>query len=215
MLYGRRQGRALREGKKTLLDELLPTIHLTVNDGALICEAPLTGYKEVWLEIGFGNGDHLAALAEKYPDILMIGCEPFINGVGTFLSTIDEKKLSNVRIFTEAAQILLEAVPSEYFSRSFLLFPDPWPKKRHHKRRFVVPSNLSILGRALKPQAELLFATDHADYREWALEVFEKTQDFEIVSQGLEAPAQWVKTRFQKKGIKEGRPAYFVRLRKP
>lgn len=214
MLYGRRQGRALREGKKTLLESLLPSLRLTIDQGQLLCETSLMGYKEVWLEIGFGNGDHLALLAQKYPDILMIGCEPFINGVGTFLATIEEKKLSNVRIFTEAAQLLLEVVPSEYFSKSFLLFPDPWPKKRHHKRRFVVPSNLRLLARTLKPQADLLFATDHEDYREWALEVFRNTAEFRITSEGFDAPAEWIQTRFQKKGIHEGRPAYFVQLKK-
>ena len=215
MLYGRRQGRALKTGKKVLLDNLLPRIRLTIENDQIVCPASLEGYKELWLEIGFGNGDHLAYLAEKYPHVLMIGCEPFLNGVGTFLSTIEGKQLTNVRLFTEAAQSLLTLLPPETFYKVFLLFPDPWPKKRHHKRRFVTSENLSLLASTLEKGAEFLFATDHEEYREWALDVFKRSADFQINRQGFEVPPEWVETRFQQKGIEEGRPAYFVHLKKP
>ena len=214
MLYGRQQGRAVKSYKKELLEEFLPKIRLTIEEEKVICQTSYNEYKEIWLEIGFGNGDHLAFLAEKYPNILMIGCEPFVNGVGTFLSTIQEKKLSNIRIFMGAAQLLLQVLPKKYFSKAFLLFPDPWPKKRHHKRRFVAPRNLSLLAEVLKKGAGLLFSTDHENYREWSLEAFKACDEFHISSQGFEPPKDWVQTRFQEKGVQEGRRAYFVQLKR-
>ncbi|MFN7662716.1 MAG: tRNA (guanosine(46)-N7)-methyltransferase TrmB [Alphaproteobacteria bacterium] len=214
MLYGRRQGRALKRSKKNLLEQVLPPIQITVEEGHLKCPSRLDGYGERCLEIGFGNGDHLAHMAEKYPQILMVGCEPFINGVGTFLGMIDEKELQNVRIFTDPAQLLLQSVGPSYFSKIFLLFPDPWPKKRHHKRRFVAPENLSLLAGVLPKGGELLFATDHPDYREWALEVFKQCPDFQIITEGFDPPLDWVRTRFQQKGLDKGWPAYFVRLQR-
>lgn len=213
MLYGRRQGRALKDRKKILLETLLPEISLMIEAGKLSCPIS-SGYEEIWLEIGFGNGEHLAYLAEKHPHVLMVGCEPFLNGVGTFLGTIEDQCLKNVRIFTDAAQILLEAWPSHSISKIFLLFPDPWPKKRHHKRRFVNPPNLALLERVLKKEGELLFATDHLDYREWALDVFSQYQGFDMVYEGFDPPTDWVQTRFQEKGLQEGNLAYFVQMRK-
>jgi tRNA (guanine-N7-)-methyltransferase len=214
MLYGRRQGRALKQNKKILLENFLPLIQIRIEEGKLTSPEVLEGYQERWLEIGFGNGEHLGYLAEKYPHILMIGCEPFINGIGSFLEKIDKKKLSNVCIFTEEAQSLLQAAPKDCFSKAFLLFPDPWPKKRHHKRRFVSSENVSLLARCLKKGSDFLFATDHKEYREWALEVFKGLENFQIISEGFESPDEWVQTRFQEKGLKEGRPAYFVRLKR-
>lgn len=212
MFYGRRQGRALKKNKKVLLEDLLPQFQMTIDEGVATCRSSLEGYKEAWLEIGFGTGDHLAHVAEKYPDVLMIGCEPFINGVGSFLGSIEEKNLTNARIFMEEAQSLLQAMPPHYFSKIFLLFPDPWPKKRHHKRRFVTLDNLSLLAKVLKKGGEFLFATDHQEYRLWALEIFSQSKKFQILSVGYEPPVDWVTTRFQQKGAQEGRPAYFVRL---
>lgn len=212
MFYGRRQGRAIKKNKKALLEGVLPQFQITLDQGTVKCSSSLGGYKEAWLEIGFGTGDHLAHVAEKYPDILMIGCEPFINGVASFLGGIEGKNVTNARIFMDEAQSLLQTMPLHYFSKIFLLFPDPWPKKRHHKRRFVTLENLALLANVLKKEGEFLFATDHLEYREWALDVFGRSKDFQILSAGMEAPVDWVTTRFQEKGLQEGRPAYFVRL---
>lgn len=212
MFYGRRQGRTIKNNKKVLLEEILPQFQITLDQGAVKCSSSLEGYKEVWLEIGFGTGDHLAHIASKYPDILMIGCEPFVNGVASFLGMAAEKKITNARIFMDEAQLLLQIMPPHYFSKIFLLFPDPWPKKRHHKRRFVTLENLSLLAKVLKKGGEFLFATDHVEYREWALDILGQSKDFQILSQGVETPVDWVTTRFQEKGLHEGRPAYFVKL---
>lgn len=214
MFYGRRQGRAIKKNKKMLLEEVLPSLQITIDQGVIKYDKSLEGYKESWLEIGFGTGDHLSYLAEKYPNILMVGCEPFINGVGSFLQTIEGKNIENVRIFVEEAQLLLALLPDGFFSKIFLLFPDPWPKSRHHKRRFVTADNLSLLARILKKGGEFLFATDHEDYRFWALEAFYQAKEFQFIYEGVEAPTDWVMTRFQQKGLQEGRPAYFVRLKK-
>ena len=131
--------------------------------------------EQVWLEIGFGGGEHLVALAKAHPHIGFIGCEPFINGVAKLLAEIDRQALLNIRIFNDDARLLLDVLKPASLGRVFLLFPDPWPKKRHHKRRFVSPENLDLLASALADAGEFHFATDSADYCRWTLDHLRRT----------------------------------------
>lgn len=214
MFFGRRQGRAVKPYKQKLLEEKLPPILLSVQDAVITCPTPFDHFEEAYLEIGFGEGTHLAHLAEKNPGTLVVGCEPFVNGVGACLAKIEEKNLKNIRIYDQPIQTILPFLESGFFSKIFLLFPDPWPKKRHFKRRIVSVVNMRHFLSRLKPGGTFLFASDHEGYRAWALEIFESLDDVQIVHQGFGAPENWVETYFQKKGVKAGRAPYFVVLQK-
>jgi tRNA (guanine-N7-)-methyltransferase len=205
------------------VDELLPRIavKLPPDDSAL---DPLALFpediKEVWLEVGFGRGEHLASQAKHNPDIGMIGCEPFINGVAGLLQKVDEEGLKNVRILHDDARLLLKALPDASISRFFLLFPDPWPKTRHHKRRFVSPENLGHLARVLKDDAEFRFGTDHMDYCRWTLVHLLAHPGFEWTAEGPDdwrvRPADWPPTRYESKALNKGlRSAYLTFRRRP
>src|SRR5215468_5888397 len=159
-LHGRRRGKKLRVGQQSLLDTLLPRLALAVPEApAKIDLAAQFGGRVpsagVWLEVGFGAGEHLVWQAEQHPDIGLIGCEPYMNGVAKCLAHIERTGVSNVRLFTDDARLVMAALPDRSLSRAFVLFPDPWPKTRHHKRRFVARENLDVFARLLKPGAEL------------------------------------------------------------
>src|SRR5439155_8581182 len=125
---------------------------------------------QVWLEVGFGGGEHLAEQAARRPDVLMLGAEPFLNGVASALRHIDERGLANVRLHAGDARELMAALPDASLDRLIVLFPDPWPKARHHKRRLIQPAFLDEAARLLKRGGRLRFATDWADYADWTLE---------------------------------------------
>jgi len=151
-LYGRRKGKRLRRSQQLLLQDLLPRIQVadpepgTALDLRGLFTSPC---EDVWLEIGFGGGEHLAALARKYPAVGLVGCEPFINGVVKLLSAVDEAGLENVRIYPDDGRALLEAIRPGSIGRVFALFPDPWPKMRHRKRRLLQAGSLELMARAL------------------------------------------------------------------
>jgi tRNA (guanine-N7-)-methyltransferase len=175
-------------------------------------------FGEIWLEVGFGRGEHLAWQAEHNPGVGIIGCEPFINGVAGLLQKVDEDNLTNVRILHEDARLLLEALPDASISRFFLLFPDPWPKTRHHKRRFISPQNLAQLARVLKDGAEFRFGTDHMDYCRWALAHLMDHPDFEWTAEGpgdwRERPADWPPTRYESKAAAKGLKSAYLTFRR-
>src|SRR5258707_6470616 len=171
-LHGRRRGKKLRVGQQSLLDTLLPRLSLALPaEPARIDLAHLFGGHlpsgGVWLEVGFGAGEHLVWQAEQHPAVGLIGCEPFINGVAKCLAHIERTGVSNVRLFTDDARLVMAALPDRSLARAFILFPDPWPKTRHHKRRFVERTNLDVLARLMKPGAELRLATDDPSYLPW------------------------------------------------
>lgn len=177
-------------------------------------------YKTVWIEIGFGGGEHLAAQATAHPEIGFIGCEPFVNGVVKLLSTVARQGLDNIRVHADDARPLLAALRPRSIGRAFILFPDPWPKKRHHKRRFITSENLDLLTRGLGDGAELRLATDDADYGAWILELLAARTDFEGPSGGprgfIERPADWPPTRYEAKALEAGRkPFYLIYRRRP
>jgi tRNA (guanine-N7-)-methyltransferase len=220
-LYGRRRGKKLRDGQQSLLDTLLPRLTLGVPpEPAKIDLAQAFGGTlppdGVWLEVGFGAGEHLVWQAKEHPGVGLIGCEPYINGVAKCLAHIEREGLENIRLFTDDARLVMNALPDQSLSRAFVLFPDPWPKSRHHKRRFVARDNLDILARLLKPGAELRLATDDPSYLPWMVEHACTHPAFEWLAERPAdwrgRPADWPPTRYETKRI-AGVPV-FLRLRR-
>lgn len=212
--YGRRKGHRLSPRKTRLMDELLPKLKLDLDASA---PAPLTGLfangvSQVWLEIGFGAGEHLAWQAETHPDTGIIGCEPFINGVAALLGEIEERSLKNIRIWDDDGRDVLEWLDDGSLDRVFVLYPDPWPKARHHKRRLISPEMLKILARVMKRGAQLRIGSDITDYVRASLEAVFFTPEFEWLAERpgdwRTRPPDWPQTRYEKKAIREGRKGH-------
>jgi tRNA (guanine-N7-)-methyltransferase len=205
--YGRRHGRKLSVRQEQLWGELLPRV-------ALDLAKPFEpGAREVWLEIGFGGGEHLVWQAERNPYALLIGAEPFRDGVIKVLGRIDAQGLGNIRLHADDARALLRWLPAGCLSRVFILFPDPWPKKRHVKRRLVSAALLGLLARTMAPGAELRIATDIGDYARTMLLAAREHPEFVWQARGPEdwcrRAADWPATRYEGKAIAEGRRCYF------
>src|SRR6185437_12707196 len=216
-IYGRRRGRKLRAGRRALMDTLLPQLRVVLPPtGPLDPQAMIPGATDFWLEIGFGAGEHLAAQARAHPHIGLIVAEVFENGVAKLLAAIDRDRLANVRLFVDDARLLLARLPDRSLGRAFILFPDPWPKERHKKRRIVAVETLEQLARTLRPGAELRLATDDPDYAEWIAAAVDVHPAFIAVSrvQGdwLDRPADWPATRYEEKAVAAGRRPWFFRL---
>ena len=209
--YGRIKSRPIKARQAGLMDSLLPGIALDisgpVDPGALKPDAA-----EVWLEIGFGGGEHMAAQAGRRPDLLILGAEPFLNGVASAVRHVEEQALANVRILHGDARALMMALPDACLDRVFILFPDPWPKTRHHKRRIVQSESLRELARLLKPGGRLRFATDWADYVDWTLEraladpAF--VWDAHRADDWRRPPADHVTTRYEEKKLGDCAPVF-------
>ena len=169
-----------------------------------------------WLEIGFGGGEHLIWQADANPDVGLIGCEVFEDGVVKALSAIEEGGLANVRLSTEDARELLRHLPDASLDRVFILFPDPWPKKRHVKRRLVNRGLFDHLARVMRPGGELRIGTDIADYLRTMLLAARGRADFAWQVQGPRdwrlRPTDWPQTRYEAKAVREGRRCYFLRF---
>ena len=172
----------------------------------------------VWLEVGFGAGEHLAAQAAADPRRGVIGCEVFENGIVKLLAEISRRGLGNIRLFIDDARLLIAALPEASLDRAFILFPDPWPKLRHHKRRIVSAATLDGLARALRDGAELRLATDDRDYLRWMLEHATAHPAFEWLARRpqdwRERPADWPPTRYEQKALAAGRQPVFLRFRR-
>ncbi|MEJ2123380.1 MAG: tRNA (guanosine(46)-N7)-methyltransferase TrmB [Alphaproteobacteria bacterium] len=211
-LHGRRMGRAMKASQSMALASTLPAKRLDLDVSA---PAPLSmlfssPVNDVWLEIGFGGGEHLFWQAQNHPHVGFIGCEPFLTGVAKLLRDAQQAGLSNLRIHDDDARQVLEWLPEASIGRMFVLFPDPWPKKRHHKRRFLHASALDAIARVMRPGAHLRFATDIADYADMVLKGMAGRTDFASCP-GLHAerPADWPATRYEGKAIKAGRTCQF------
>ena len=213
-LYGRAKGKTLRAHHAGLIADLLP--RLEVSPAQLASGAPLfdSPVRELWLEIGFGGGEHLVARARENPDVGFIGCEPFVNGVAKLLAAIDQHGLANVRVRAGDALELIEAAPPASFARIFLLYPDPWPKRRQNKRRLVSEAMIAGLARVARPGAELRFATDIDDYAGWTLRRFLASPDFAWSARCADdwrKPWQgWAATRYEAKARGAGRPSAYL-----
>lgn len=219
--YGRRRGRKLRPSGQARIDTQLPSLSIEMPEGnAALNPAALfpKSYTEYWLEIGFGGGEHMAAQALASPHAGIIGCEPYINGLVSLLGSLDEKAIHNVRLYPGDARLLMERLPPACLCRVFILFPDPWPKTRHHKRRLIQQPFLDVLARLMKPGASLLLATDHPDYLAWMLEQLLACPHFEWTarkkSDWENPPEGWVRTRYQEKAAAQGRVATYLLLRR-
>jgi tRNA (guanine-N7-)-methyltransferase len=219
-LYGRRLGRPLKKRQALLLETLLPKV--AVDDpemGPIDPGALFPGKEECWLEIGFGAGEHLAFQAAGHPGVGMIGAESFVNGVAKLLVRIEDEKLSNIRIHFGDARPLIEALPAGSLARIFVLFPDPWPKRRHAKRRLASPWFFAEAARLLKSGGELRIASDIPDYISWTLMHAQNAADLEWTADRSAdwktRPADQPPTRYEDKAIAAGRiPVYLTFRRK-
>ncbi|TFL18935.1 tRNA (guanine(46)-N(7))-methyltransferase TrmB [Jannaschia formosa] len=218
--YGRRKGKHLKASQEAYLAEDLAAL----SPGAVSWEenparAPLDlgalfGGRPVWLEIGFGGGEHMIHQAVLNPDVGIIGAEPYINGVAMLLGKLRRAGAENVRIHPGDVRDLFDVLPPESIARAFLLYPDPWPKARHHRRRFVTPEHLDPLHRCLAPGAELRVATDIEDYVRQTLEEVPPV-GFELLSDDFSTPwADWTRTRYEAKAVREGRPPHYLTFRR-
>lgn len=213
--YGRRKGKPMRGGRMDAYEEILPSVAIAPPSGML---DPLALFpfqpKEVWLEIGFGDGAHLLHQAASHAGIGMIGAEPFINGIAGLCLGIRQQNLKNIRVWPDDARILLPHLKAESIDRCFLLNSDPWPKARHHKRRFIQTETLDMLRRILKPGGRFRMSTDHASLAEWQAEKTFFHAGFSWAatckSDWADRPADLPETRYQKKGAKQGRPTVFL-----
>jgi tRNA (guanine-N7-)-methyltransferase len=218
--YGRRRGRKLRPQRQALLDALLPSLSVPIRAGEPLDPQALfpSAYTAVWLEIGFGAGEHLAWQAERHPQIGMIGCEFYRNGIASLLRHIVERRLENVRIHPDDAGMLLERFPAASIGRIFLLHPDPWPKARHAARRFLGPANLDRFARVMADGAELRIATDHPVYKTWTLWQIGKHPEFEWLARSpgdwTDRPPDWPATRYEQKASRAGRTCLYLRYRR-
>jgi len=223
--YGRRKGKRLKAGRQALVDTLLPRLSLVLPAGEGVVD-PWTLFPDmpsrpaaIWLEVGFGGGEHLVHQAATHPEIGFIGAEPFLNGTAKLLAAIHDQGLTNIRILGDDVRPLLDRLPDGCLSRAFLLHPDPWPKTRHAGRRFVNTDNLDRLARLLQPGSEFRVASDDPVYQRWTLMVAPAHAAFHWRVSG---PDDWrtrwadaCPTRYGEKAIREGRtPLYFTFVRR-
>ena len=213
-LYGRRAGHKLRQGQAELVEDLLP--QLSVPEGPVDATSLFGAPRPLELEIGFGGGEHLAGQAAMRPGTGFIGCEPFLNGVVGALGHIREDGLENVRLYMGDALDVLNRLPDASLERVYLLHPDPWPKARHAKRRFMNAGPINMVARKLKPGGEFRFGTDHPVYVAHAMMVMQQqaanfgwqvatAQDF------LTRPADWPETRYERKARRLGHEVWYFR----
>ncbi len=216
--YGRIKGKTLRDSQKRYLEDLnhlgLPGVDWDSNpDRVPLDVKALFGDHPVWLEIGFGSGEHLVHQAARNPGVRFIGAEPFINGVATCLGKMRNQGIGNVRLHPGDARDLFDVLPAESLSRAFLLYPDPWPKARHHRRRFVTTEHLEPLRDALKPGAVFRVATDIPDYVRQTMEEVPKAGFRwlgERASDWRDPWDDWLRTRYEAKAVREGRTPHYM-----
>jgi tRNA (guanine-N7-)-methyltransferase len=216
--FGRRRGRKLSARQARLLAELLPRVRPDLSqpapdDATTIFDGPVT---QVWLEIGFGGAEHLAWQARHRPDVGIIGCEPFEEGVVKALALIEDENLTNIRVHPDDVRPLLRWLPAASLDRVFVLFPDPWPKARHRKRRLVATPLLDQLARIMKPGAELRLATDIGDYARTMLVALMCHPAFRwtatCAADWRHRPHDWPETRYEAKALREGRRCAYLRF---
>ncbi|MBI1340676.1 tRNA (guanosine(46)-N7)-methyltransferase TrmB [bacterium] len=214
-LYGRSAGKPLSARREALLSDLLPRLTVAVHPPGALDPASLFDGRpvRVVLEIGFGAGEHLVAQATSHPETGYVGVEPFLDGVAKVLVGIDAAGLTNIWLRRGDARDLLDELAPGVIDRVFILFPDPWPKARHHKRRLIQPAFLDQLARVLAPEAEVRFATDWADYANEALLVFTRHARFRWRARSAmdwrAPPSDHVPTRYQQKGLGDCSPVYY------
>lgn len=221
--YGRKAGKTLRNSQRTYLDEDLaalspgPVDWETNPDRTPLDLSGRFGDRPLWLEIGFGGGEHMVHQAVRNPDVALIGCEPFINGVAMLLGKIRSAGATNIAVHPGDARDMMDVLPDGSVARAFLLYPDPWPKARHHRRRFVTPEHLEPLARVMARGSEFRVATDIADYVRQALQEIPR-HGFVWTAEGPDdwrRPWEdWIPTRYEQKALRDGRPPHYLTFRR-
>lgn len=220
--YGRVHGKTLRQSQKIYLAEDLDALTLrglTREDNperkVIDPDSILGGEGPLWLEVGFGGGEHLVHMAARYPNVRIIGCEPFVNGIAMLLGKIRDAGVTNLVIHPGDVRDLFDVLPDACIEKAFLNYPDPWPKARHHRRRFVTQDYLSSLARVTKPGTEFRVATDIPDYVRQTLEEVPPA-GFVLEGQtGLGAAWEdWISTRYEQKALREGRDPHYLTFRR-
>jgi tRNA (guanine-N7-)-methyltransferase len=219
-LYGRQRSHALRPRQQLLLEATLPRMRFggAADPGAAFAARPA----EIWMEVGFGGGEHARALAASRPDVGLIACEVFEQGLCSLLSALvpeggeaSAALPGNLRIWDGDGRALLRDLPEQCLDRLYLMFPDPWPKARHTKRRFVHPELVELVASRLKPGAEWRAASDDPTYQAWVAEVMAAQDLFDVAPAGLARPEGWLPTRYEAKALAAGRtPFYWVFTRR-
>ncbi|MGH7043213.1 MAG: tRNA (guanine(46)-N(7))-methyltransferase TrmB [Acetobacteraceae bacterium] len=222
-LYGRARGHSLRPRQRLLLNVALPRLDFPPAAAADPLRAFASPPSALWLEVGFGSGEHALAQAASHPEAGLIACEVFENGICSLLSRLIAEVGAeataplppNLRLWTRDARLLLRALPDACLDRLFLLFADPWPKARHARRRFVHPATLPGLARVLRPGAEWRVASDDPTYQDWVRAVMAAQALFDVPSPGAVRPADWPATRYEAKALRAGRqPLYWTFIRR-
>jgi tRNA (guanine-N7-)-methyltransferase len=217
--YGRVHGKTLRTSQKAYLAEDLSKVSLSRitredNPGRVAIDpVAIFGDRPLWLEVGFGGGEHLVHMAASYPDIGIIGCEPYVNGIAMLLGKARSAGVRNMRIHPGDVRDLFEVLPASSVQRAFLNYPDPWPKARHHRRRFVTPGYLELFARVMASGGEFRVATDIEDYVRQTLEEVPRA-GFDLVLQGGMPWDDWVSTRYEQKALREGRVPHYLTFRR-
>lgn len=210
--FGRRFSRPLSAARRKLISDVLPKMEISRESAATIFKDFDPAKKKYCLEIGFGSGEHLAHMVRQRPNVGFIGCEPFINGVAALISRTQSTNIQippkNLKIFPDDVRLLFPELPDAVFNRIYMLFPDPWPKKRHHKRRLINQENLEQFSRLLRPGGLFYFASDHMGYIRWTLRHFCQHSDFNWLANG---PDDWRlsfkgsnRTRYENKALSAG-----------
>ncbi len=217
--FGRRKGKALREGQNSLMETVLPRLRLPEGEIADLRALFPRPVEMVRLEIGFGGGEHLLHRMRASPQIGFIGVEPFINGMAKFLAVIEREGLTNIRIWDGDAALMLPRLPAGSLDAIDLLYPDPWPKRRQRKRRFVSDRTLGLFARNLRPGGRFRFASDIDDYVGWTLARLARSPDFDWTDARADDWRQpypgWIRTRYEAKAVAAGRvPSYLTAVRR-
>jgi tRNA (guanine-N7-)-methyltransferase len=214
--YGRVHGKTLRASQKDYLGDLdsLRLQNVSAEDNPARSTLDLTAFtagRPLWLEIGFGGGEHLVHMAQTYPEVALIGAEPFVNGIAMLLGKIRKAEVANLALHPGDVRDLLDVLPDQSLSKAFLNYPDPWPKARHHRRRFVTPGYLTLLASRMKPGAEFRVATDIPDYVRQTLEEVPPA-GFDLIHQGGLGDhwPDWFSTRYEQKALREDRLPHYL-----
>ena len=212
--FGRRGGRPLSGRQKELMDGLLPKLQVPIEAAAALDPASLfADAREIWLEIGFGGGEHVSGQAAAHPDTGILASEVFFEGIAKLLGQISDTGLSNVRVWPEDGRELIDGLIDQSVDRAFILFPDPWPKARHQKRRIIQPDFLDALARVMKPGGRVRFATDVRSYADEALERFLAHPAYDWTATSADdwriAPPDHIQTRYQTKKLGDIEPVYY------
>lgn len=213
--YGRIKGKTLKLAQQADLENLLPSLAVpdVVRGGPPLDVTTVFGTKPLWLEVGFGGGEHIVHQAQANPDVTFIGVEPYVNGMAMLLGKIRRSGVTNIRLHLGDARDVMDVLPDASIDKAFLLYPDPWPKARHHRRRFVTQEHLRPLARVVRAGANLRIATDIEDYVRQALQEVPKA-GFDWLAQGprdwRDPWKDWISTRYEQKALREGRTPHYL-----